>query len=177
MVLPTRIRALTAAMTASAVALCCAPLPAAATTVSATFQVTLTVLKSCSVTAGAGSNIPLGNQQPTATNILGNSNISVTCSKNTPYYVGLAPSNASTGGTGVLAGTGANTDTITYKLSSTVGPSGTVWGNTATATAVGNGVAGTGTGAAQSLTVYVTVPADNYTPDNYSDTVSVNVNY
>ncbi|WP_420382852.1 spore coat U domain-containing protein [Novosphingobium sp.] len=174
MVLPTRFRF----VAAIALGLCCVPLPAAATTVSATFQVTLTVQKVCSVTAGAGSNIALGTLPATTTNATGSSTISVTCTKTTPYYIGLAPSNAATGGSGVLSGTiSGNTDTITYKLSSTAGPSGTVWGNTATSTTVGNGVAGTGTGAAQSLNVYVTVPAMNYTPDSYSDTVTVNVNY
>jgi spore coat protein U-like protein len=162
----------------TALGLFVAPLQAQATTVSATFQVTLTVLKVCSVTAGAGSNIALGTQSATATNVLGSNTISVTCTKTTPYFIGLSPSNNSTTGAGILSGaTGGNTDTIAYKLSSTAGPSGTVWGNTATSTAVGNGVAGTGSGSAQSLTVYVTVPAMNYTPDNYSDTVTVNVNY
>ena len=173
MVLPSRFRALLAI----AVAACCVPLPAAAATVSANFNITLTVQKVCSVTAGAGSLIALGTQPSTATNVLGNSNISVTCSKTTPYYIGLAPSNSSTTGSGTMAGTGSNTDTIAYKLSSTVGPTGTVWGNTATSTTVGNGVAGTGTGTAQSLTVYATAPSVNFTPDSYTDTITVNVNY
>jgi len=173
MVLPTRSRMIAAI----AFALCCMPLPAAATTVSASFMITLTVQKVCSVTAGAGSLIALGTQPATAVNVLGQNTISVTCTKTTPYFVGLSPSNNATTGSGTLAGTGTNTDTILYKLSSTAGPSGTVWVNTATSTTVGNGVAGTGSGAAQTLTVYVTVPAMNYTPDNYSDTVTVNVNY
>ena len=168
---------------ADALALCCAlavaalPGAAAASTVSSTFQVTLTIQKACTVTAGAASNIALGTQPATATNVLGNNTITVNCSKTTPYYIGLAPSNASTAGAGTLSGTGANTDLVPYKLTSTVGPSGTVWGNTATATTVGNGVAGTGTGASQTITVYVTVPSANFTPDTYTDTVNINVNY
>ena len=148
-----------------------------ASATSSTFQVTLTIQKACTVTAGSSSNIALGNQPATATNVLGNNTITVNCSKTTPYFVGLAPSNANTTGSGTLAGTGANTDQVPYKLSSTVGPSGTVWGNTATAIAVGNGVSGTGTGANQTITVYVTVPSANFTPDTYTDTVTINVNY
>ncbi|MBU6503769.1 MAG: spore coat protein U domain-containing protein, partial [Burkholderiales bacterium] len=52
-----------------------------------------------------------------------------------------------------------------------------VWGNTASSASVGNGVAGTGTGSAQSIPVYAKAPSANYTPDSYSDTVTVNVNY
>lgn len=151
--------------------------PAFANTVSATFNVTVTIQKTCNVTAGAPSNISMGTVASTATNVLGNSTITVYCSKTTPYYVGLAPSNGSTTGAGTMAGTGANTDTVAYQLSSTTGPSGTVWGNTATATAVGNGVSGTGSGANQTLTVYATAPSANFTPDVYTDTVTVNVNY
>jgi spore coat protein U-like protein len=66
---------------------------------------------------------------------------------------------------------------VPYQLTSTAGAGGTIWGNTATSTAVGNGVAGTGTGAAQSLTVYATAASANFTPDSYADTVTVNVNY
>jgi spore coat protein U-like protein len=116
----------------------------------------------------------------TALNTSNSNTISVNCSKTTPYYVGLAPSNANTAGAGVMASTTApatNTDKVPYQLTSTAGAGGTIWGNTATSTAVGNGVAGTGTGAAQSLTVYATAASANFTPDSYADTVTVNVNY
>lgn len=148
-----------------------------ADTATSTFQVTMTVQAACTVTAGAPSNIALGTVASTATNVAGNNTIAVNCSKSTPYYIGLAPSNANTAGAGTMAGTGANTDKIAYQLRSTAGTSGTVWGNTATATSVGNGIAGTGTGASQSHTVYVTVPSANFTPDTYTDVVTVNVNY
>ena len=155
---------LSAALAASLVAL---PQQAWASTASATFQVTLTVQKVCTVTAGSASNIALGTHPANSATVLGNNTVTVNCSKTTPYFVGLAPSNSNTAGAGVLAGTGGNTDLVPYQLSSTTGPSGTVWGNTATATAVGNGVAGTGTGINQTLTVYVTVPSSNFTPDTY----------
>ncbi len=152
----------------------------AANPATATFQVLITITKACTVTAGSASNINLGSVAATAVNTTGSNTISVNCSKTTPYYVGLAPSNANTAGAGTMVSTTApatNTDKVPYQLTSTAGASGTIWGNTATSTAVGNGVAGTGTGTAQSLTVYATAASANFTPDSYADTVTVNVNY
>ena len=137
----------------------------------------MTIQKACTVTAGAASDVSLGTVAATATDVAGNNTITVNCSKTTPYYIGLAPSNASTAGAGEMRGTGANVDKVPYQLRSTAGTSGTIWGHTATSSSVGNGVTGTGTGANQTHTVYVTAPSANYTPDNYADTVTVNVNY
>ena len=152
----------------------------AANPATATFQVLITITKACTVTAGSASNINLGSVAATAVNTTGSNTISVNCSKTTPYYVGLAPSNANTAGAGTMVSTTApatNTDKVPYQLTSTAGAGGTIWGNTATSTALGNGVAGTGTGTAQSLTVYATAASANFTPDSYADTVTVNVNY
>jgi spore coat protein U-like protein len=155
----------------------------AASPATATFLVQITILKACTVTAGAASNINLGSVNSTATNTTGSNTISVTCSKTTPYFVGLAPSavnGGTTTGSGSMSTSDAlpgNTDKVPYQLSSTPGPAGTVWGNTATSTTVGNGVAGTGTGLAQPLTVYATAASANFTPDSYADTVTVNVNF
>jgi len=149
---------------------------ASAAVATANFQVQITIQKACSVTTNAASNINFGTVASTAVNTPGTSSISVICSKTTPYYIGLAPSNNTTTGAGVMSGTGSNTDKVPYQLNS-VSNTGPVWGNTATATTVGNGVAGTGTGLAQSISVYATVPNANFTPDTYTDTVTVNVNY
>ncbi|MGH8821084.1 MAG: Csu type fimbrial protein [Rhodoferax sp.] len=142
------------------------------------FTVSATVTKQCTVTAGAASNINLGSVPSSQTNTSGNNSISVSCSNTTPYYIGLSPnSTASTTGAGTMSGTlGGNTDKVPYQLFSNAGLS-TAWGNTATSTSVGNGVSGTGTGSAQSIPVYAKAPSANYTPDSYSDTVTVNVNY
>ncbi|MDR3452689.1 MAG: spore coat U domain-containing protein [Rhodoferax sp.] len=142
------------------------------------FTVMATVIKQCQVTAGATSNINLGTVPSTATNTSGTNNISVSCTSTTPYYIGLSPnSTASTTGAGTMSGTiGGNTDKVPYQLYSNAGLSA-VWGNTATSTSVGNGVSGTGTGLAQSIPVWAKAPSANYTPDSYSDTVTVNVNY
>lgn len=54
---------------------------------------------------------------------------------------------------------------------------GKVWGNTATAENVGNGVAGKGDGTNKLHTVHVIVPSADVKPGSYSDTVTINVNY
>ncbi|MEJ1127976.1 spore coat U domain-containing protein [Variovorax sp. CCNWLW225] len=149
---------------------------AMAATSGGSFQVLITVAKACSVTAGNASNIDFGTVNSSATGLVASSNISVTCSKTTPYNVGLMPSNTNTAGAGVMSAPPGNPDTVAYQLRS-VSATGPVWGNTATPTTVGNGVAGTGTGAAQVIPVFATVANANVTPGSYSDTVTVQVNY
>lgn len=155
-----------AALTTAAFA---APNPA-----TATFDVKLTVVKACSVTAG--TSVDFGNADAGAAPSTANptNTINVTCSKNTAYTVGLLPSNNSLVGAGAMKGTGTNTDTIAYQLRSTVGGTGTAWGDT-----VGtNTKAGTGSGIAQPITVWATVEGTtNVLPDTYKDTVTVNVRY
>lgn len=140
------------------------------------FTVSASVVKSCTVGAGVSSNINLGTVPSTATNIAGTNTISVSCTSTTPYYIGLTPSNASTTGAGTMSGTGGNTDKVPYQLYSNAGLS-TPWGNTGTYATPSNGVSGSGTGSAQSIPVYAKAPSADYTPDSYSDTVTVNVNY
>lgn len=139
------------------------------------FTVSATVNKACLVTA---STIDLGSVPATAVNTSSSGTLGVTCSNGTPYFVGLAPSGGSSTGAGTMHGTlSGNTNKVPYQLRSTSGLSGTPWGNTATSTTVGNGVAGTGSGFSQPMTVYVTAPSANFRPDSYSDTVTVNVNF
>lgn len=136
------------------------------------FSVLASVTKLCTVTTSG--NISLGSVSPTAVNTTSNNTLSVTCTNSTPYTIGLVPSNANTAGSGVMSstGSGSNTDKVPYQLTSTAGPSGTAWGSDST-----HVVAGTGSGSAISYPVYATVATANYTPDNYSDTVTVNVTY
>ena len=146
---------------------------AASNPATTTFKVKLTVQKACSVTA---TDLDFGSQDATATNFSAASNgtVTVTCSKTTPYVVGLAPSNGNAAGAGAMAGqTSGNTDTVAYQLYSNSGLT-TVWGNSGAS----NGVSGTGTGsAATALPVYGKVASANVTPDSYLDTVTVNVTY
>lgn len=149
------------------------------------FTVKATVAKSCTVSAGPSSDIQLGPVSGVAfsdTNLTGTNSITLTCSGATPYNIGLRPSNNNTAGVGVMAAQNlspvtGNTDSVPYQLRSTAGMTGTIWGNTATSSMVGNGKSGTGTGSSQSIPVYATTPNANFTPDTYADTVTVTVNY
>lgn len=140
------------------------------------FTVQATVIPSCVINAVTDLNL---GSRPASQNLIAASNnmISTTCTTNAPYYIGLLPSNGNINGAGVLTGTGSNTEQVPYQLRSAAGATGAIWGNTATATTVGNGLAQTGSGVAQTQTVYITVPNSDVTPDNYTDKVTVTVNY
>ncbi|ELX8378954.1 spore coat U domain-containing protein [Providencia vermicola] len=144
------------------------------------FQVLMTVTSTCQISVG--SNINLGSVTSNTTNLSSSNILSVTCSKNTPFNIGLAPSLANKGtdeGSGYLApltNPTGNTDRIPYQLKQT-SATGTNWGNTTTLFDEGNGVSGTGNGETQTFTVYAVVTNANFTPDTYSDVVTVNVNY
>ena len=145
------------------------------------FIVQAAIAPSCAITAT--SNVNIGTHSATETNITGSNSsaITVNCTNGGAYYIGLAPSPSngvvSTVGAGVMSGTGGNLDKVPYQLRSTAGINGTIWGNTATSTTVGNGVADFGTGSNKTHEVFVTVPSVDVRPDNYSDTVTINVNY
>lgn len=142
------------------------------------FTVQAALQPSCIITAT--SNVNLGSYSANSTNITGSNSSAITvhCTNGSSYYIGLQPSNNNTNGAGVMSGlTGSNTDKIPYQLRSTAGINGTIWGNTATSTTVGNGVAGFGIGSPKSHEVFVTVPSADFKPDNYSDTVTIKVNY
>ncbi|MHA6206143.1 Csu type fimbrial protein [Dyella soli] len=139
------------------------------------FNVTATVSKTCTVTANPV--LDLGTVAAGAASTSGSNTLSVSCSNSTPFFVGLKPSNNNTGGQGVMKATATgNTDSVPYTLYSNSGLT-TVWGNTATSTTVGNGVAGSGNGLSQTLTVYARTTSTDVTPDTYTDVVTVNVNY
>ncbi|OOG54790.1 spore coat protein U domain-containing protein [Polaromonas sp. C04] len=146
-----------------------------------TFQVQMTITSSCSVTT-APTNINLGSvvAQTAAVTQTGNTTFKVNCSKSTPFFIGLSPSNNNTVGAGVMSGTGSNADKVPYTLYSDSGYS-IAWGNTATSSSVGNGKSGTGAGMASgnavSFTAYAKATSADFTPDTYTDTVTVNVNY
>lgn len=151
----------------------------------ATFNVQMTITSSCAVTT-APSTINLGSvaTQTAAVNQNGSTTFKVNCSKGTPFYIGMAPSAANGGtssGTGNMVGAiSGNTDKVPYTLYSNTGLT-TVWGNTATSSSVGNGMSGTGGGMAAGkavpFTAYAQATNADFTPDTYTDTVTVNVNY
>lgn len=136
------------------------------------FNVSANVLASCLVSADP-LDFGVVDGIPSATNIDATSAIRVTCSSGTAYAVRLLPSNNDANGASAMKGqTAGNTDTVPYRLYSNAARS-TAWGNLAT-----NDVEGNGNGSSQSLTVYGRVPGlPNVRPDNYKDTVTVNVVY
>jgi spore coat protein U-like protein len=154
-----------------------------ANTTTGTFTVSVTVNKACTITTSASSNITFAAVNAGTAPASNNGSFSVNCSNTTPFYIGLAPQNvASNTGAGTMKGAiNGNNNTITYQLYQNAGLSN-VWGNTATSTSAGNGISGTGAGMAASKaiaeTVYAAVTGStDVTPDTYSDTVTINVNF
>jgi len=146
---------------------------ACGTGVAATFTVPVNAIISKQCNINYANNVTVGPVNANQSNIAGMSSLGVACTNNTPYTIGLLPSNNNTSGNGTMKGTrSGNTDIISYQLRSTTGSTGTIWGNTTQ-----NTVAGTGTSTTINHNVYVTVPSANYTPDSYSDTVTINVTY
>ncbi len=162
---------LTAALAATVLA---AGVAQSATTTT-TFAVTATVQSTCAATAAA---LAFPNYTPGTGNLAGQTNISIKCTKNSPYTVSLNIG-STTGGsmTTRLMGSGANT--LQYNLYTTAAL-GTVFGDGTAGSAT---VAGTGAGVATAttVTVYGQLP-DNATnqaavPGAYTDTITVTVSY
>ena len=107
-----------------------------ALTTTANFNVTAVVQSTCSATA---ATLAFGNYTPGAGALTGSSNISVKCTKNTPYTVSLN-AGSTTGGTLAqrLMASGANT--LQYNLYTTVAAT-TVFGDGTASTAT---IPGTG---------------------------------
>lgn len=158
---------LTALLAAAGIAV--APQALAATATS-TFNVTMTIVESCSVTDHTDLNFGSANGLQAAVNQT--STIEVTCTNSTPYTIGLdAGTNASDDQRRMMGGA-TNSEYISYGLYRDTGHT-TPWGN-----AEGSWADGTGTGSSQVYTVYGRVPAQaSPSAGNYTDTVTVTVTY
>jgi len=141
---------------------------AQAATSTTTFDVTATIIASCTI---AATNLTFGNYDPlSATDLDATSTISVTCSNAAPYDVRLnGGASGSTAARTML--NGANT--LNYQMYSDSGRT-TVWGNTAP-----TGVSGTGIGSNQDITVYGRVANGQTTPPvgAYMDTITATITY
>jgi spore coat protein U-like protein len=144
----------------------------AASPATTTFAVTATVLKTCSVSAGP---VAFGNYTPGIAVPQVNSQISVKCTKSTPFTVSLDK-----GANGTIAQRlmSNGTDTLQYNLYTTTAAT-TIFGDGAT----GVTQAGTGVGLASAVLVqvYGNLP-DNAanqaaSPGSYADTINVSVAY
>jgi spore coat protein U-like protein len=144
----------------------------------ANFNVTITIVKECSVSTPATISLgTYGAVSLISSGASGTTNFNVTCSAGAPYTIGFSSSNDLTGAasTHQMKGTGANTAVVQYQLTDvTAGAKNT--------TALGGTtsvISDTGTGAAQNKILKAAV--FNYTapvaPDTYTDTVTLSVSY
>ena len=141
-----------------------------AATVTNTMPVKITIQNACNISTTAPTTLDFGTQGPLVANVDQTATITVTCTTNAPYNVGLdAGGGASINARRMINGT----NTVGYQLYRDTGRT-TVWGNT-----VGTDTAaGTGNGTAQALTVYGRVPPQTTPPAaTYSDSVTVTVSY
>ena len=140
-----------------------APVIAASSTSS--FDVSIQVLATCSISASnmTFSSITTG----TTSNTDATSSLTVNCSNGTPYTVSLGNGNNYSGGRRMTNGS----TNINYYLYADSGRS-TQWN-------VAAPQAGTGNGADQSLTIYGRVPSGQSVPQTgaYSDTIIATVTY
>lgn len=144
----------------------------AATSITTTFQSKIVISAQCLITSA--NTLDFGTSGVIAANIDATTTLSVTCSNQTTYNIGL--DSGLNGGGSVTArkmkGGPAN-ELISYSMSTNSARS-TNWGNTiATDT-----VSATGSGSAQSYTIYGRVPPQTTPqPGTYTDTVTLTVTY
>lgn len=145
------------------------PTAAHAQTATSSFNVTATVGATCAVSA---TNLVFGAY--TATQLDGAGSLSVTCTMGTGYDVGLSVGAGAGATVAARRMSGPASQSLVYSLYRDALRT-LVWGDT-----VGvDTVAGIGAGVAQTLTVYGRVPAAQLAAGtgNYSDTITVTVNY
>ncbi len=133
-----------------------------------TFNVTATVAKDCVVSA---TGLGFGSYIGAAVNV--SSIVTVTCTSGTAYTVGLnagltTSATVTTRQMGITQPAGG----LNYSLLTT-SYTGTNWGNT-----TGSWVSGSGNGAAQPITVFGVLAANQFVPPgSYTDTITATVTY
>lgn len=147
---------------------------ALATAITTTFQVQATVNPLCTISA---VNLTFPNVNPACTQTDGATTVTVNCTKNSLYTVGLN-AGLTTGATTAQRLMASGTDTMQYNLYTDAGRT-TVWGNSAAAPAWVSGT-GAGMGTAQVLNVYGRVAAGqtNLAVGTFTEpTITVTVTY
>lgn len=137
-----------------------------------TFNVTATIISSCSITA---NDLAFGNYDPlSGTHLDQTTTISVTCSNGASYDIQLSAGLSGNVAARTMDDDATSTSTLNYSLfrdsSRTLN-----WGVT-------NGTdtfQGTGTGSAQTVTVYGRIPSGQTTPvvGAYTDTITATIEY
>lgn len=136
-------------------------------------QSSAAISASCLVTSvdmNFGQLSPQASGQATST-----SQVTATCTKSTNYTIALGTGSSGTYSTRTLSGVKSNNnDKLNYN----------VYKDTSYVAILGDGtngtfvLSGTGTGIQQAFTVYGMLQLNQYiTPDNYSDNLSVSINY
>ena len=140
---------------------------ARAATATTTMPVNADVVASCTVSANP---LAFGNYSGLA--VSHTTTLTVECTTNTAYNVGLNAGTGNGGTTTTRVMTGG-TGRLDYQIFQNATHTSN-WGNT-----VGNDTkAGIGNGAVQTLTVYGEIPAGQFPPvGSYADTVTVTVDY
>lgn len=138
-----------------------------------TFDVTITILKTCDVDFAAATNVAFGGVVSTAINANANGSLSVRCTPLTPYNIALDyGDNGTTVSDRSMREPGGTL--LPYQLyKQATYAAGDVWGDTVGTNTNG----GTGTGALQVFPVYGRVPVANVPAGVYSDTVTATILY
>lgn len=154
--------------------------PTFAVTDTATFNVTITITDSCSITTGATlADINFGSSVAGSTDMStiasGSTSLQVQCNPGTSATIGLSSTNnpSSTDGAGIMQN--ANADSINYQLYQGSGLS-TKWGSVGGANDVS--LTGDTDGTPESYSIYADITDSGTKPSGaYSDTVTVTVSY
>lgn len=144
---------------------------AAAATDTTNFDAVIKIQNSCDANVATVNDLDFGTKTFADTNIGSTTDISVKCTTDASYTIGLT---AASGGTGSRTMSGPGSTSIGYEMYSNAGHT-SVWGDT-----IGTDtVADTGNGSTQTKTVYGLVPSipGTATAGSYSDTVTVTVTY
>ena len=155
-----------AALVASVVILLGGSQGATASSATTTFQVTASVVSSCTISA---TNLAFGGY--TLAQLDAQSSLTVTCTNGAAYKVALSAGNGS-GATVAARKMSSGSNTLTYSLYRDSARS-TVWGTT-----TADSASGTGNGAAQTLVVYGRIPANQSSPiGSYTDTITATITF
>lgn len=147
---------------------------AIADTKTTNFNVLLTITKACNFTTAA-SDVDFGSNLSTATNIENAGTLRVTCTKGTPFTIGLGAGNgtgATTAARKMKATTAGNTEEVPYALYRDSGRT-LNWGDAASPDTLSS----SGLGTEQAITVYGRVPSANFPADSYKDVIVATVTY
>lgn len=141
----------------------------AATSLTTTFGVTLTINASCALTSA--SSINFGSMSYITSNLDVNGSVVVQCTLATPYTLALSAGNSGDAAARTMVTTTTPVTTVSYSLfrdsSRTLN-----WG-----TATSDLLSSVGTGTSQTFPVYGRVPPQNAAQGAYADTITVTLTY